>query len=75
MWASEQTGRKAMFDRLRDWLRERRITSLVKALKSASLDIEDAKSEYALLYAELRDAIGQRSAGQVDRMERARGLR
>lgn len=66
---------KRAADRLSDWLIERRIAELVADLKSASLDIEDAKREYALLYAELREAINLRSAGQVERLERARGLR
>lgn len=65
---------KRAADRLSDWLLERRIARLMADLKSASLDIEDSKREYTLLYTELRNAIDQRSAGQVERMERARGL-
>jgi hypothetical protein len=69
MWASEQTGREAMFDRLFDWLLERRIARLGRRMRAAT----DTR-EYTRLFCELRDAIEQRSAGQVERMERERGL-
>ena len=59
-----------MFDRPRDWLLERRITRLGQQMRAAT----DAR-EYTRLFCELRDAINQRSAGQVERIERARGLR
>ena len=58
-----------MFDRFRDWLRERRIARLGRQMREAQTTIE-----YTRRFVELRDAIGQRSAGQVQRMERARGL-
>lgn len=63
-----------MFDRLSDWLRERRIARLGRDLRATARAIDDVQREYALVYAELRNAIDQRSAGQVERMERARGL-
>ncbi len=59
-----------MFDRLRDWLLERRIARLGQQMRAAK-----NTREYTRLFCELRDAINQRSAGQVERIERARGLR
>lgn len=59
-----------MFDRLRDWLLERRITRLGQQMRAAK-----NPREYTRLFCELRDAIERRSAAQVERMERARGLR
>lgn len=69
MWATEQTGKKAMFDRLRDWFLERRIARLGRQMREAKTTIE-----YTRRFVELRDAIGQRSASQVQRIERERGL-
>lgn len=59
-----------MFDRLSDWLLERRIARLGRQMREAKTTIE-----YTRRFVELRDAINQRSAGQVERIERARGLR
>jgi len=58
-----------MFDRLSDWLLERRITRLGRQMRAAKTTLE-----YTRRFVELRNAIGQRSAGQVQRLERERGL-
>jgi hypothetical protein len=59
----------AVIRRIRDWLLERRITRLGRQMRASKTPIE-----YTRRFVELRDAIGQRSAAQVERMERARGL-
>ena len=58
-----------MFDRLSGWLLERRIARLGRQMRAAKTTLE-----YTRRFVELRDAIGQRSAGQVQRLERERGL-
>lgn len=58
-----------MFDRLSDWLLERRIARLGRQMRAANTTIE-----YTRRFVELRDAIEQRSADQVQRIERERGL-
>lgn len=58
-----------MLTRLSDWLLERRIARIGRKMRAAQNTIE-----YTRLFVELRDAIKQRSADQVQRIERARGL-
>lgn len=57
-----------MLVRLRDYLHERRISRLQRQLLSVSPRIRP------LIWSILRDAILKRSAAQVERMERDRGL-
>ena len=59
-----------MIRRLTDWLRERRIESLRQQF-AAAYDIRDRRRIWLLL----RDEINSLSPEQVERMERARGLR
>lgn len=59
-----------MSNRIGDWLHEIRIARIVRALRA-----KEGTAEYMRIFDQLRDAINQRSAAQVERMERARGLR
>lgn len=58
-----------MIQQIKDWLLERRIARLGRQMRAAPTTLE-----YTRLFVELRDAIRQRSAGQVERIERERGL-
>jgi hypothetical protein len=58
-----------MIQQLKDWLLERRIARLGRQMREAKTTIE-----YTRRFVELRDAIDKRSAGQVQRIERERGL-
>ena len=61
-----------MIQRLRDWLRERRIAAMQAEMRRAARYTNPR--EFRALWAQLRDEINQRSPAQVARMERKRGL-
>lgn len=59
--------------RLRDWLHEREIARLSMACKEAYAGADKAKASH--FFQQMRRAISERSPAQVERMERAQGLR
>ncbi len=62
-----------ILSRVQDWLRERRIKALAREMKRA-VEMEMPESHRRVLWDEFKHLHEQRSASQVARMERTKGL-
>ena len=62
-----------MIQRLRDWLHEREIARLSKACKEAYAAGDKAKASH--FFQQMGRAISERSPEQIERLERAQGMR
>lgn len=62
-----------MIQRLRDWLHEREIARLSTACKEAYMAGDKAKASH--FFQQMVRAISERSPEQIERLERAQGMR
>lgn len=63
----------SLAQRLRDWLHEREIARLSKACKEAYVAGDKAKASH--FFQQMGRAISERSPEQIERLERAQGMR